>query len=230
MTEREWYAEPWFIASGVFLAVLVIAGSAFLLVGDGGGSTARTVAQKTRHVDTGGSVCGLPVGNTDPVVGPPDARWTLVGKIAAPYKAGIGPGVIDGHDRRCFAHSPVGALLAAANFLPTTTAASAADARMLLAHFLPGRVVDVYAKQPSPPVDPAARVQIAGFRVTVVSRDAVDVTLALQTNVQGGVMVSCLYPMRWFRGDWRVRLGSLQEPFVVEAPVTLDGFVRWAGA
>ena len=66
-------------------------------------------------MDTGGSVCGLPAGNQDPVVGPPRASWALVGTIAAPAVEHVGPGVFDGRDRRCFAHSPVGALVAAAN-------------------------------------------------------------------------------------------------------------------
>lgn len=230
MDDHPWYARRGFVASAVFLALLVVVGAAVALTGGGSDHPDTTSARAAIHgraVDTGGSVCALPRGSQEPVVGPPDARWTLLGTIAAPTVANIGPGIVDGHDRRCYAHSPEGALVAAANLLPL---AGYANGPTSVAHFLPGRTRDVYSKQPAPPVDPSLRVQLAGFRDQVVGPDAVDVTLAYRSNVNG-VVVSITWPMRWRDGDWRAQLGSLQQPFTVDGPVTLDNtWIRWGGA
>jgi hypothetical protein len=84
----------------------------------------RTAARRRRPGPPGearrprtDSICGLPPGNQDPVVGPPaGTSWTLIRDISPPRQSrGVGPGVIDGHDRRCFAHSALGAAVAAAN-------------------------------------------------------------------------------------------------------------------
>lgn len=80
------------------------------------------------------SVCGMGPAQTDGTVtrAPEGVAWELVGTVAAPALPGTGPGVKepDGF-RSCYAQSPTGALLAAANIvamgsvdalLPRTTA------------------------------------------------------------------------------------------------------------
>lgn len=228
-----WYTSKGFVVSFVFLAVILLfCGVVAALPGGGNQRASAAPAQPAAHhrtVDTGGSVCGMPVGNTNPVVGPPDAHWALVGTIAAPTVPNVGPGTVEAHDRRCFAHSPAGAVVAAANLLPTTSPPYA-DAPKTLGHFLPGHTRDVYSKQPSAAVDQSVRVQLVAFRSSVISPDAVDVTVAYRTN-QGGVIVSLAWRMRWFRGDWRAALGPVAEPFAVDGPVTLDEtWIRWGGA
>jgi hypothetical protein len=225
--ERPFYAEKGFIACGALLAVVLLVGAAVALTG---GSGHRETAASARHASASDSVCDLPAGRQDPVVGPPVASWTLVGHIAAPSVPGVGPGIVDGTDRRCYAHSPLGALLAAANVLPTTSAPNA-NGPKTVEHFMPGQTRDVYSKQPSAPVDPNLRVQLAAFRSQVISANAVDVTLAYRTNLNG-VVGSIRWPMRWYRGDWRVQLGdTLEEPLAMEAPVTIDSsWIRWGNA
>jgi hypothetical protein len=165
MTARPWYATTGFVASAVFLVLVVAAGVALAV--SSGGPDGDVRARARVNAATGGSVCGLPAGSQDPVVGPPVASWTLVGTIAAPTVRDVGPNL---------------------------------------------------------------RLQIVGFRVAAVGRDDVNVTLALRSNLNGGAMVWWTLPMHWMTGDWRARLGSIDEPFIGGPLNGLDGYVRWSGA
>jgi hypothetical protein len=232
--DAPWYAGRGVIASGVFLVLLLVMGGVLVLTrGDDGSRATGPARQQSGTIATGGSVCGMPIGNADPVVGPPRATWKLVGTIAAPSAEKVGPGLLEGHDRRCFAHSPIGATFAAANLLamfslPRGSLSSTATLR----HFVPNRAREVNAKQPAAPVDPTGRLQLAGFKTTAVDRDNVTVTLAVRVNTsQFGAIVAWEAPMQWMApGDWRLRLLSVEEPFSGGAIPDLDGFIPWSGA
>jgi hypothetical protein len=236
MTARPWYAARGFVASGVFLLVIIVGGVALAVTDDH--SRAREAAPAVRHIRPADSVCGLAPGNQDEVVGPPaGTSWTLVGHMAAPSIPGVGPGVLDGRDRRCFAHSPVGAAVAAANALALSSLPDdSLTEGQALGHVMPGRIRDMYARQPSTPVDPAARFQIAAVRTDIGDRDNVTVALAVRMNGGGtdvpGGMASIAFHMRWFRNDWRVEPLSERQPFDIEALRSLDSFggVEWSGA
>jgi hypothetical protein len=224
MTTRPWYAGRGVVASGVFLLLLTLTGVALSITG--GSKATTTTVMHHRVVNTGGSRCNLPVGNTDPVVGPPHATWTLVGRIAAPSIPGVGPGITDGNDRRCYAHSPLGALLAAANFLPTTVAAT--DQRLGMDHYVAGHLRDIYAHQPAIPVDPGTSAQVVGFKAEPLGADAVDVSLALRIN---GVLGYVVLPMRWTKpGDWRLQLLSAAQPVDAGRLESMTDYIPWSGA
>lgn len=227
MGDSPWYAERSVVASAAVLVVIVVIGGAVLLTGDPG-SGSSPAARAPQGAETGGSVCGLAAGSQDPVVGSPEARWALVGKIAAPSAPGVGPGIVNAKERRCFAHSPTGAVFAAANWLATAGLHGDDDdvMRQITAR---NRVREVYLRQPGSGVDPAFRVQVAGFQTRVVDHDAMVVRLALQTNTQGR-MADLRLPLRWESGDWRVVLESLQEPLQISVIPSLLGYVRWGGA
>jgi hypothetical protein len=221
MAEQPWYASRGVIWSGALLAVILLVGAGVALTGGSERRGAGAATVSAAAVDTGGSVCGLPAGSQDPVVGPPAAKWTLVSQTAAPSIPNVGPGIIDGQDRRCFA------AVAAANILALQGVGLSST--QALGHVVPGHVRDVYARQPTPPSNPNVRLQVAGVRTRVDGRDDVNVTIAIR-NSNGG-MVAADFPMRWMApGDWRVRLATIEEPFSVTQIYTLDGFVKWGGA
>jgi hypothetical protein len=219
------YAQKWWIASAVFVLVVVVWGIVFTFTSGGGTAVTPTRAAASAS----DSACGLPAGSQDPVVTPPaNTKWTLSGSIAAPSIPGVGPGIVDGHDRRCYAHSPLGATLAAANYVAMAGLPNGAlTAAQALGHLAPGHVRDVYANQPTPNITPTERFQIEGVRDDVVDPDNVTVTLAVRTNA--GVWASWSLPMTFMNGDWRVRLLSVQEPYIIAQLASLDGYITWSG-
>jgi hypothetical protein len=230
--ETPFYMKKRFIASTIFLAVVAVTGIVFAVTGGDGSARGETGhAGQARHGSPSDSVCGLPPGNQDPVVAPPaNTTWTSPGLIAAPSIPGVGPGVIDGHDRRCFQHGPLGATLAAANYVAIAVLPNGAlTAAQSLAHIVPSHTRDVYARQPTPNITPNQAFQVVGFQDDVLGPDAVNVTLAVQMN-GSGVIASVEIPLVWMAGDWKVRLLSIETPYVVQRLDTLEGFISWAAA
>src|SRR4051812_34372715 len=89
--------SPWtqrgFILAAAFIAGLALLGLALLVLSTRGKDSTGTgndhsnrqpsVATPARK-DSNASVCGLPAGSQEVPAVPPDTRWELVGKIAAP--------------------------------------------------------------------------------------------------------------------------------------------------
>jgi hypothetical protein len=228
ISDRPFYMARGFLAASAFLVVVLVVSAAVALVG--GSGPGRHAASSRARVNTGGSVCGLPAGSQDPVVGPPAASWTLAGVMAVPGSRVFGPGVVEVNDRRCYQHSPVGALFSAANLLAVTSPPFASDAAKANDHFVHNRVWAIYSRQPPIPGDPQDRMQVAGFQTDVLDGDRVDVTLAVRTSINGGQLATVRMMMRWAGGDWRVLLGSVDQPFTVAGVRSLEGFIPWGGA
>jgi hypothetical protein len=136
----------------------------------------------------------------------------------------------DGY-RRCFAHSPTGAVIAAYNAvaalgddrLAATTAAKV---------FLPGPDTDRFVREvaSAAPEDDGSPSQLAGFKVLDAGRDRVAVMLAFAV---GESYVSGNLTLVWHppAGDWRVvppRAGvDFGAPYAEHAG--LSDFVSWSG-
>ena len=121
-------ASKKFIASAVVVAAIVVLGLVLSLTNLLGGKTeptntsapspSTTATASSSATPSDASVCGLtPVEMSGTVSTAPTATWALVGTTAAPSIKGQGPGKVeeDGY-RSCYARTPTGALLAAANY------------------------------------------------------------------------------------------------------------------
>jgi hypothetical protein len=85
---------------------------------------------------------------------------------------------------------------------------------------------DIYAKQPGIPVDPNTTVQTVGFKVGVIDRDAVNVTLAMRVN---GTLAYAVLPMRWTDpGDWRVQPLGAAGPFEAGPLDSMADYIPWS--
>ena len=117
------------IGSAVVVAAIVVLGLVLSLTNIFGGETEPTAnpsapspstatATATQTAQNEASVCGLEaVELSGTVTTAPTATWALVGTTAAPSIEGQGPGKIDGDGfRSCYARTPTGALVAAANY------------------------------------------------------------------------------------------------------------------
>lgn len=175
----------------------------------------------------GDSVCGLPAGDQEPpdsALGPATVR---VGDgLAVPSVQGVGPGVTEGVSR-CFAHSPTGAVVAAANFIvwlssnqrldevTTTLIAAGADRDRMLAE-----VRSSWDGSTSPAF------AVVGYKVEVRSPDEALVTIAASPASDRSRAVAWPLVMVWADGDWKVKPPS-NGRWGQTAVTGVSGFIPW---
>ena len=233
------FARPAFIASAVFLAA-VLAGGAWLALGPRPGAPAPAPPASAPAAPGAGpapspaapatgtdSVCGLPAGDQEP---PDSARGPATGRggdgLAVRSGLGVGPGVTGGVSR-CFAHSPTGAVVAAANFIvwlssnqrldevTTTLIAAGADRDRMLAEVRSswdGSTVPAFA--------------VVGYKVEVRGADEVLVTIAASPASDRSRAVAWPLVMVWADGDWKVKPPS-NGRWGQTAVTGIAGFIPW---
>ena len=173
------------------------------------------------------SVCGLPAGDQEPpdsALGPATVR---VGDgLAVPSVQGVGPGVTEGVSR-CFAHSPTGAVVAAANFIvwlssnqrldevTTTLIAAGVDRDRMLAE-----VRSSWDGSTSPAF------AVVGYKVEVRSPDEALVTIAASPASDRSRAVAWPLVMVWADGDWKVKPPS-NGRWGQTAVTGVSGFIPW---
>ncbi|MFC5261838.1 hypothetical protein ACFPJ1_06920 [Kribbella qitaiheensis] len=177
------------------------------------------------------SRCGLPDGDQAiPASAPAVDGWEVTRRVVVPRSAAYGPAKVDADGfRRCFAHSPTGAVFAAYNAI-----GAMADQRKAVATagklMLPGPNTDALVKElrSEPVSDSSDSAQPVGYRVLDAGRDRATVMLAMPVET---AFVSATLTLAWYDGDWRVVPPPAGEP--VGAPFAqrrdLDGFVAWSG-
>lgn len=226
--------KPKFIISAVVVAIIAALAIILVLVPRGGGTpsaepaTAGTTASTAQPSPTSApSICGLPSGDqAKPATAPADTKWELVGKIAAPTSpTQFGPGKTEANGlRSCFAHSPTGALYAAAN---VTALSGAGKARLVFDQLaVPSPERDALLSQPEPQPTSGTTAQIAGFQIR--SYDANRAVIVIAAKGSNGALVSVPVPLQWYGGDWKVVVpatGSTGGGQISD----LSGFIPWSG-
>ncbi len=225
----------WWLGSAMFVLAVLVAAVLMVVLGGRGSSpapqdTATGAAAEPSANGTsssGGSTgCSLEAGNTKvPSQAPNGVRWEIVNTVAVPWSA-AGPAVRDGAVRRCYAHSPTGALLAAAN-LAVTTQSPGAD-QVLQDQVLPGPTRDamLQAARTQPPQAKQAgeTAAFAGFRFISYTPQVAVVQLAYAF---GGKYGSETYRMQWQSGDWKLNLDPAGGSTPGGPLGSLAGFVAW---
>ena len=175
--------------------------------------------------------CGLPDGDQAvPAKAPSVDVWEVSRRVVVPRSAVHGPAKVDPDGfRRCFAHSPSGAVYAAYNAIAAMgDQAKGIDTVGKL--MLPGPDRDALIRElrEETPDDVSEPTQLAGYRVLDASRDRATVTLALPVESE---YVSATLTFVWQSGDWRLVPPAPGES--VGAPYSqhadLAGFVAWSG-
>ncbi|WP_432943644.1 hypothetical protein ACQPXM_00725 [Kribbella sp. CA-253562] len=191
-------------------------------------ATAATSADTSSPEQSSG--CGLPAGDQNvPTTAPTADGWEVNHRVVVPRSTTHGPAKTDPDGfRRCFAHSPTGALFAAYNAI-----AAIGDQHKVLTTvpklMLPGPNTDALLKElrDETPTDSEA-VQLAGYRILDAITDRVTVVLAVPVESE---YMSLNLTLVWHRSDWRVVPPPPGEP--VGAPFSqhrdLDDFVTWKG-
>jgi hypothetical protein len=247
MSETEHQAEPGpfrqrgFLASAVVLAVLLVLGVVVTVLTIVGGDDvrARTIdvtpspTSSESSTDPDASRCDLPgLEKSGTLSKPPeDVTWELVGTTALPASEEAGPGVVeDSGLRYCYAHTPEGALLMAANAFGWEHS----DPESVVANSVasgPGKdaaLAELEAGTAGGDGEDSFIFQIRGFRLLAYTDRAALVDIAVEASA--GQFVSAPLELAWEGGDWRVRLTPDGSPFNGKPLPDLTGYVPWAGA
>ena len=237
-----WKQQGW-ILSAAFLAVaLVMAGVTWLTTGDDDSAGQDKAAGKEGPLSSaaangggGQRVDGRPDGcRTDdsadakPTASPDDIEWRQVGVARVPVSPSAGPIRSDGPLMWCFAHTPMGAVMAA-HIIPTHMSGS--DWRSVTQQQVvagPGR--DIFVAQrstvPQTAQNGSAVGSYAGFALASYSPDAAKVQLLIK-NGSGGYG-STFVAVKWDGGDWKVQPKSNGSLYTSMTTVMGNaGFIMW---
>lgn len=229
----------WFIAAGFVLLVIVGLIVALFLprqtrdtapatptasasAGDGAPSSAP-VAGGTGEPASG--KCNVPVRDTAIPTEGPKAEWVPDGYVLVPTSTTYGP-VSNGSTWGCFAHSPTGALFAAANFIDGVSgqqyaafAKEAAVDNTARAAWIAGEDPDLHTQTGG---DVA---QFSGFQFIGTDDDAVTVRVSAQ---QGSTVGAWTVALVWDDSEqnWKVDFGT--SDLTVAEVTNPQAFTEWA--
>lgn len=234
-TDSQWTGRTQLAA--VFVGVIVLAAIvlSWLLNGrdpHGESPSPSVPAESTSAPAESGCPAGQ-VALSGTVTTAPPTVWSLVGRMAAPAVAGAGPARVeqDGY-RHCFARTPTGALVAAAN-LGAMGSDPSLEIRIAQDGMMPGPLRDRVLASPaaSGSVSNQPGAQYAAFRMVEYNAESAVVELVAHYS---GSYVSATVEVSWFQGDWRWAVrgdGERQELAATYTPLTtLAGYTPWAGA
>jgi len=168
-----------------------------------------------------------------PTSPPQGVTWSLFQGVALPSSHSLGPIRVSGPVYAGYAHTPTGALLAAAQISSRYLISPGQDWRQVVERqVVPGPGRDVYvhkrAKVDSTSVLPGTYGQFAGFRFVTYSPDVAVVQFV--SRFSSGNLQVATNTLRWLDGDWKLQLqpdGSATP--TVQSVNSLAGFVPWSG-
>jgi hypothetical protein len=232
--DQDWFGgRRWtgIAAVGVLIVVAVCALVVFVLDHGGPARQAAPIAGRPATVPT---VAGLP--SAVPTAAPAGTSWVIYQTVALPSLPGAGPVHVDGAIATGYAHTPLGALLAAAN--ESYRYGLAGDDQWLAAAqqmLAPGPGYDAWlsirAAHPYGPAGGAGRdklSQLAGFEF--ISYTPSDAVIQVVTRDVNGVLQVGAEHVTWQDGDWRFVLAPDGSQLAnVQQAASLEGFVEWRG-
>ncbi|MFI6575235.1 hypothetical protein ACIBFB_05495 [Nocardiopsis sp. NPDC050513] len=245
MSDEQPLATPSFIVSAAFVALVVVAGAAISLwpnddgagpsgtggtAGEESPSPPSPVEERSFTPSESGSLCGLEAHTTEFELLLPiqDTTWTAINGMRAPESAEFGPGVLDGGVRYCYARTPEGAVLAAANFLVLANFGREEMVGRWDLLVIPGPGRDAFASVMEAQTEPAeVEGQISAARVVSYSEDEARISIAIA--LASGERASMSFDLEWTQGDWKIVVddsGENDSSFTVLEDLT--GFTPWA--
>jgi hypothetical protein len=252
--QSPWSKTPFILASTFLVVVVVLA--AWLAFGRNSNhpaAAASTQATLSGPTATATSKGPAPTTKPAPTTSPPSTHcdlasndqqvpqmaptgitWQLWQGVALPFSSTAGPEIVRGDVARCYAHTPLGALIAAVQiqyrFLVSNDWEPIVYRQMMPG---PGRAVLVSLEKtaaaiPGPPTPPGGYDQIAAFLFVTYTRQVAVIELVTQSD-EGGMVVGT-YSVEWSHGDWRLALqpdGHLTP--AVQTVTSVVDYVMWGG-
>ncbi|MEV6133683.1 hypothetical protein AB0M05_43935 [Streptomyces violaceusniger] len=241
--------SPWlrtgFVLAAAFIGFVTVIGGAVVATSDASGEDDRSTASqpppdrvaaapssRSPGGDDGDDACPQLADERQdvPTAAPRGVTWDLYGAVALPSSKAAGPAVAGEDVARCYARTPVGALLATSQISVRYLAAD--DWRKVTLTQTVGAGRDAYIAErtkaeesASADRDGGAHGQIAGFKFVTYN----DTTAVIQTvwRFPDGRMQAATTTVLWRGGDWR-----LEYPAAPAAATPLDslaGYAEWGG-
>jgi len=234
---RNPFTSRGFIFGAIIFGALVLAAVLLAVTSLDAGGGQSTAAPATSATPTAlatadsaaESVCGLTgYEESGTLSSAPETEWTIVGTMAAPERADVGPGVIgDDGVRSCYAHTVEGALFATANLWAMGTNASLTTP-VLEQLVVPGPGRDIALATEYGSSSNGVSAQIAGFKVLSYTGDRATIDTAFTLN--NGTLSSGAQELQWSDGDWKVVLTDDGQPsYRPVALQSLGGYIVWGG-
>ncbi|MDX3850992.1 hypothetical protein [Streptomyces sp. AK02-01A] len=229
-----WKQRSWIVAAA-FLALVVLVSLVSAV-------TSAGADRRTAGADEPRPLSARPAGSSDrpgtcrtddrvtavPTKAPADVRWLTIEGSRVPASRSAGPTRTDGPVLWCFAHTPLGAVMAA-HVIPAQMNAPSWRA-VVDQQVLPGFGRDLFASQRESIGETAVRGRAIGvYAGFSLSRyDSRSATVDLLVKSAQGALTASSVTMRWDGGDWKVQPasdGALHSG--ADAVRSADGFVQW---
>ncbi|MEU6602919.1 hypothetical protein [Streptomyces flaveolus] len=223
------------LAAGFLAATLVISVISLVTGGDEGETRAVPAASRGPLSQSLAKGTDRPEGcRTDdtarglPKAAPADVKWRTVGGTRVPTSASAGPTRSTGPVRWCFAHTPMGAVMAA-HIIPAQM--TGPDWRSVIdEQVVAGFGRNLFVSQRSSLADTSLKTRQSGrymgFAVEDYDKDSAKVNVLIKSPQ--GSFITTTVSVRWSNGDWKVEPGNdggLHS--TVTAVGGPDGFVQW---
>lgn len=161
-----------------------------------------------------------------------DLRWEKLGPLHLPYSASAGPCQITETAASGFAHTPAGAIVAAAQITSrtsiTTPLSVATDTIEQQVIASPARDQLLAKTKTQKPVTEENAGQLTAWSMLSYSDDTAVISLAMTNAALQGQYLTIPVTLRWDNGDWRMvapPTGSWDSSVAVTP--TLQGYVEW---
>ncbi len=222
-----------------FVVVLAIAAAIILLLGrhdhpERGAATPAAAASggAPTPAPSGCELAPPPSGELDvPSSAPAGVSWTLLQGTWLPSSRPAGPGTVDGRVAGCWAHTPVGALLAAAQIPFRYGTAGDAEWQATVVMLAPGPGRDAFVRQrttdrldPAPAIPP----QIVGFQFLSYTPTAATVEIVLRYHP--AQLVAAEQRVAWYENDWKYVADPAGGPWNLHEVPDLTGYIPWGGS
>ena len=224
-----------FVLSAAFLALILVTGIVLTVLrlteSNDNSTTAHDQVNVSTQPNTDYHCLGSTVDSseTPPEVSP--ATWSLVGSMHAPAITGVGPtSLTTSGIPQCFAGTPSGVVLAAANYVAYGTGRPDLAKELALSTVAPGagRALAIEAAETATTMT-SQTLRIVGYRLDGYSPELAKVTLAVQTV--DGSLVSGELALTWTDGDWKLiadpATGAVTD---LNSLSSLGGFIPWGAS
>ncbi|MFV2021727.1 hypothetical protein [Micromonospora sp. LOL_023] len=208
--DRPPWTRPGFIASAALVLIVVVAG-VLVAVSSRDTDNDDDAPPPTSAPPAAEPTAGNPLPTAAPTTPPADVRWELVGQTAVPVSDTAGPTRVGDGTAAGYAHTPEGALIAAAQLAVRAGFSSGRDSwePTIEGQFEPDadrdRLLAALRDAADTPAGPGELSQIAGFSFQSYTPDTAVIGLAFRAPSAGTPRWHVLsLTLRWRDGDWRM--------------------------